>query len=328
MTGLGPTHPAPLRDALERLRLDGAIFFRAELTEGWSFASPLTEITKLLRPGADRMILFHIVAAGRCWISLIDGEKHWAAAGDVIVLPYGDDYLMGGCTPADTVSLLTLMSGPPPWTTMPVLSHGSGGERTDLVCGHLHSDDPLFDPALRALPPVFVVRVPEGPAGRWVASSINYALAVTTDSLPAPPSSTKLPELLLTEVLRLHLATAPMAEHGWIAALHDDVLAPAMARMHTAPEHKWSVAELAGTVGVSRSVLDQRFRDVLGRSPIRYLTEWRMHLADDLLSTTQLSIAAIARRIGYESEEAFSRAFRRSHDSPPGVWRTSQRRSM
>jgi AraC-like DNA-binding protein len=325
VTGLESTQGAPLRAALETLRLDGAIFFRAELTESWSFESPLTEIAGLLRRGADRMILFHIVAAGRCWISLVGGEKHWANEGDVIVLPYGDDYLMGGAESADTVSLLTLMTGPP-WETLPVLTHGEGGDRTDLVCGHLYSEDPLFDPALRALPPVFVVRVPDGPAARWVASSINYALAVTTDSLPAPPSSTRLPELLLTEVLRLHLATAPMAEHGWIAALQDEVLAPAMAMLHAAPERKWTVAELARAAAVSKSVLDQRFRDVLGRSPIRYLTEWRMHLADDLLGTTQLSVAAVARRVGYESEEAFSRAFRRSHGSPPGAWRAAQHR--
>jgi AraC-like DNA-binding protein len=188
----------------------------------------------------------------------------------------------------------------------------------------MYSDDPLFDPDMRAFPPVFVVRVPEGPAARWVASSINYALAVTTESLPAPPSSTRLPELLLTEVLRIHLETARMAEHGWIAALHDRILAPAMAALHGEPERKWTVAELASTAAVSRSVLDQRFREVLGRSPIKYLTEWRMHLADELLQTTELSIAAVARRIGYVSEEAFSRAFRRSHGSSPGAWRITQ----
>jgi AraC-like DNA-binding protein len=316
-------HPTPLRSALENLRLDGAIFFRAEFTENWAFESPLTELTKTLRPGAKSMILFHIVAAGRCWISTQGGERHWANRGDVIVLPYGDDYLMGGAEPADIVPIMNLMSRPP-WDTMPVLEHGAGGIRTDIVCGHMYSADPLFDPAMRAFPPVFVVRVPEGPAAQWVASSINYALAVTTESLPAPPSSTRLPELLLTEVLRIHLATAPMAEHGWIAALHDRVLAPAMAAMHGAPEQKWTVTELASVAAVSRSVLDQRFREVLGRSPIKYLAEWRMHLADELLRTTDLGVSAISRRVGYESEEAFSRAFRRSHASSPGAWRTSQ----
>jgi AraC-like DNA-binding protein len=318
-----PVAPSPLRAALENLRLDGAIFFRAEFTENWAFESPLKDLTQALRPGAKSMILFHIVAAGRCWISMPGGERHWANRGDVIVLPYGDDYLMGGAEPAEVIPIMNLMTRPP-WDTMPVLAHGAGGHRTDIVCGHMHSDDPLFDPAMRAFPPVFVVRVPEGPAARWVASSINYALAVTTESLPAPPSSTRLPELLLTEVLRIHLETAPMAEHGWIAALHDRVLAPAMAALHAAPDRKWTVAELASTATVSRSVLDQRFREVLGLSPIKYLTEWRMHLATDLLRTTDLSVAAISRPIGYESEEAFSRAFRRSEGTSPGAWRSAQ----
>jgi len=317
--------PSPLRAALENLRLDGAIFFRAEFTENWAFESPLKDLTQALRPGAKSMILFHIVAAGRCWISMPGGERHWADRGDVIVLPYGDDYLMGGAEPAEIVPIVNLMTRPP-WDSMPVVEHGAGGDRTDIVCGHMYSDDPLFDPAMRAFPPVFVVRVPGGPAARWVASSINYALAVTTESLPAPPSSTRLPELLLTEVLRIHLETAPMAEHGWIAALHDRVLAPAMAALHAEPERKWTVSELATAANVSRSVLDQRFREILHRSPIKYLTEWRMHLADDLLRTTDLSVSAISRRIGYESEEAFSRAFRRGRGASPGAWRSAQLR--
>jgi AraC-like DNA-binding protein len=322
-----PVPPTPLRAALENLRLEGAIFFRAEFTENWAFESPLTELATALRPGAERMILFHIVASGRCWVSVGDGERHWADRGDVIVLPYGDDYMMGGAEPAQIVPLTSLVSRPP-WDSMPVLEHGAGGRRTDVVCGHLYSDDPLFDPAMRVFPRAFVVRVPDGPAARWVASSINYAIAVTTDSMPVPPSSsTRLPELLLTEVLRIHLETAPLAEHGWLAALHDRVLAPALAALHAEPERKWTVAEIASAASVSRSVLDQRFREVLGRSPIRYLTEWRMHLADDLLRTTDLGVAAVSKRVGYESEEAFSRAFRRRHGSSPGAWRTSSPRS-
>jgi len=138
------TTPTPLRAALENLRLDGAIFFRAEFTENWAFESPLTELTRALRPGASSMILFHIVAAGRCWISTPGGERHWANRGDVIALPYGDDYSMGGAEPAEVVPILTLMTRPP-WATMPVLEHGAGGDRTDILCGHMYSDDPLFD---------------------------------------------------------------------------------------------------------------------------------------------------------------------------------------
>jgi AraC-like DNA-binding protein len=307
--------------ALRRLRLDGALFFRAEFTENWSYDSPSSEqMVSILRPQARRLIIFHIVAAGRCWISRGTDERLWADEGDVIVLPYGDQHTVGGLERAQTVPILTLID-PPPWQRLPVLRHGAGGERTDIVCGYLHSEHPLFNPALRALPPVFVVRPPEGPTARWIRSSIEYALAAGESDTRADPFGTRLPELVLTEVLRLHLATAPAIESGWLAALSDPVLAPAMARLHTAPDRRWTVEQLAAAVAVSRSLLDDRFRLVLGRSPIRYLTDWRMHLAEDMLATTDASIASIARRVGYDSEEAFSRAFKRTHAVSPGAWR-------
>ena len=131
---------------------------------------------------------------------------------------------------------------------------------------------------------------------------------------------------MLTEVLRVHLATAPAIEHGWIAALHDPILAPALASMHQDPGRHWTVAALASHVGASRSSLDDRFRHVLGQSPIRYLTAWRMHLARDLLATTELSVFTIARRVGYVSEEAFSRAFKRERGASPSHWRAASRR--
>ena len=128
-----------------------------------------------------------------------------------------------------------------------------------------------------------------------------------------------MPELLLVEVLRLHLASAPAANHGWLAALRDPILAPALEQLHQAPERKWTVADLAAAASVSRSVLDERFRSALGRSPTRYLTEWRMHAAKELLAATTLTVGTIARRVGYDSDEAFSRAFRRAFGRPPGA---------
>jgi AraC-like DNA-binding protein len=258
-----------------------------------------------------------VVADGRCWTALEDGQKHWAYAGDVIVLPYGDLHTMGGARPAEIVSMATLLD-PPPWTRMPVIRLGGDGDTTSLVCGYLASDHPLFDPRLRALPPLFVVSPGPGPARLWVRASIDYALAQTSPSprggLEGP---TQLPELLVREVLRLHLSTVPQGETGWLCALGDPVLGPALAAIHGSPEKHWSVAGLAAEASVSTSLLDERFRAVLGLPPIRYLSAWRMHVAGDLLRSTTLGVTAVAHRVGYDSEEAFSRAFKRATGRSP-----------
>lgn len=306
--------------ALADLRLRGAIFFRSEVTESWTYESPTPgEIAGMLHPGAERLVMFHIVAAGRCWVSVDHGERHWATKGDVVVLPYGDQHQVGGSEEAEIVPIASLLD-PPPWSVLPVLRYGTGGKRTDIVCGYLHSEDPLFDPSLRALPPVFVVHPPPArhPVDRR-QHPVRPGHGVGVAAGPGPIA--RLPEALLIEVLRIHLATAPAVERGWVAALPDPVLAPAMSQLHAAPERKWTVGDLAASVAVSRSHLDERFRQVLGRSPIRYLTGWRMHVAEELLAHSDHSVATIARRVGYDSEEAFSRAFNRGHDDAPSHWR-------
>jgi AraC-like DNA-binding protein len=266
------------------------------------------------------MTLFHIVASGSCWVVGPDGQRHRAHQGDVIVLPYGDQHTISGDSTAEMVSILDLLD-PLPWATMPTLRHGGGGLSTNLVCGYLFSGDPLFDPSLCALPQVLIVRVPEA-ASFWVSASIEYSLAETAPSNASQSAiAVRLPELVLTEILRTHLTTAPAADHGWMAALRDPVLAPALSLLHASPERRWTVGDLAAGAAVSRSLLDARFRQVLGRSPIRYLTEWRMHLADELLATTDLQIAEVARRVGYDAEESFSRAFKRARGLAPSHWR-------
>ena len=318
------TNAAVLEQALEQLRLVGAIFFRSELTEPFAFASTPLALADVLHPGATRLLLFHIVACGSCWVAGDDGDRHWADEGDVIVVPYGDHHVIGGTNPAEPVSILSLLDAPP-WETLPTVHHGGGGDRTDLVCGYLCSDDPLFDPSLRVFPSVFVVRLPKESTSGWVQASIAYALEA------GPPSNAstnaiamRLPELVVMEVLRAHLATAPAVERGWIAALGDPVLAPALSQLHADPARRWTATSLASAAAVSRSLLDARFREVLGRSPIRYLTEWRMHLAENLLATTDLGVVTVARRVGYESEEAFSRAFKRERGSSPTHWRIAR----
>jgi AraC-like DNA-binding protein len=315
----GPT--TALAEALNRLRIQGAIFLHGRYTEAWAYRSaPGQDAAAMLAPGSERVVLFHVVASGRCWVAVEGGEKHWAEAGDVVVLPYGDTHHMGGVADAELIDIRMLMS-PQPWDEMPFIQHGEGGDPTHVVCGYISCDDPLFDPDLRAFPSLFVVRPTEA-AAAWVRASIDYVAGqitkVDADRFEAPPM---LPQLLLVEVLKLHLASAPAAERGFVRALSDPVVAPAMALIHADPARKWTVADLAASLSVSVSLLDERFRNALGLPPIRYLTGWRMHLAQDLLAGTDLGVAAIARRVGYESEEAFSRAFKRKYDVAPSVWR-------
>ena len=323
MSGAALTSPV-LQEALARLRLEGAVFLRAEYREPWAYESfTARETAKILHPDSNRVILFHVIATGTCWVAIGDGERHWANAGDVIVLPYGDQHRMGGVRDAEHVAMSAILQKPP-WRVMPVIRHGANGERTDVVCGYLHSQDPLFDPSLRVFPPVFVVRPPEGPAADWVRANVAYAVDRAGDGTDEPNVVTaRLPEMLLIEVLRLHLASAPAAGEGWLAALNDTVLRPALSLLHSHPERRWTVSDLARETAVSRSVLDVRFRELLGRSPIRYLTDWRMHLAEELLATTDLTVSTVARRIGYEAEEAFSRAFKRTHGQSPTAWRAA-----
>jgi AraC-like DNA-binding protein len=167
--------------------------------------------------------------------------------------------------------------------------------------------------------------LPEGAPAEWVRASVAYALENAAPSNESSnPITTRLPELALIEVLRVHLATAPAADQGWLAALSDPVLAPALSLLHESPDRRWTVGELASGAAVSRSLLDERFRQVLGRSPIRYLTEWRMHLADELLATTDAGVVTVAHRVGYDSEEAFSRAFKRERGLSPSHWRAAR----
>ena len=157
-------------------------------------------------------------------------------------------------------------------------------------------------------------------------ANVDFAVAMTTVGAPGfGEVSSRLPELLMIEVLRLHLATAPVANHGLVAALRDPVLRPALAAIHAAPAQRWSVPAIAAAATVSRSVVDDRFRAVLGLAPMRYVGHWRMHLARDLLLSSDLTVSQVARRVGYDADEAFSRAFKRQYAVSPALWRLRHR---
>jgi AraC-like DNA-binding protein len=308
-------------DVLATIRLAGAIFLRAEYTAPWAYESPPSDIlTRLLQPEANRLILFHIIAEGSCEIRVQGGEFVTASAG-VVVLPYGEQHVMGSAEQVPPVPIGSLLPTPP-WQEFPVIRYGGGGAKTSVVCGYLHCADPIFDPVVRALPPLFSVRPPTGPAAEWVAASIQYALDISSGRQPrSSPVAVRLPELLFLEVLRLYVEGAPPQLGSWLAALHDPVVGPALVALHAEPARKWTAEELAWQAACSRSTLNERFGRLLGRAPMQYLSDWRLHLAAGLLRDTTLAVAAVAYRVGYESEEAFNRAFKRTMGTPPAQWR-------
>lgn len=309
------------------VRLRGAIFFHYDFASPWSYSSPPTlELEGALPPGSGSLVMFHIVDKGECWVALDDGVRHPLSAGDVVVLPYGDAHSFGSVEPAEAVPIASILPSTP-WVTFPYLRYGGDGDGDDthMVCGYLRGDAVLFDPVLRALPPLIVVRPPDGPAAQWVRASVEYAVVATQASLASPSASgSQLAQLLFTEILGQYLEDAGDDElTGWLAALRDPVVGPAIARLHAEPQHAWTVADLARSVPTSKTVLVDRFHATLGRPPIRYLTEWRINLASGLLRTTDLSVAEVASQVGYTSEEAFSRAFKRALGMAPAHWRSA-----
>lgn len=212
---------------------------------------------------------------------------------------------------------------PLPWSRMPVVRHGGGGAPTSMVCGYLSCDDLPFNPVLASLPPFIKVRASGGALGRWVEASLEYALQATAGAPHRQPEPLllRLPELLFVECLCQHAGGAPPSELGWLGALGDAVVGRVMALMHGDPARRWTLDELARRAATSRSVIDERFRALVGRAPMAYLTAWRLQLAARELRTTTASLAEIAQATGYGSEASLSRAFKRHAGVPPSEWR-------
>jgi AraC-like DNA-binding protein len=309
-----------LQDVLASIRLSGSLIVRAELTAPWAYDSPAeAQLHEMLHVGARRLLLFHMIPQGRCWVALDDGTRVELEGGDVVVLPYADHHRVGSPESASVVPIHEIMP-PQPWDGLPVIRHGGGGELTGIVCGYFTCDELLFNPVFRALPRVFRVRPPEGPSADWMKASMTYALTGA-----APCAATRLFEVIFVEMMRLHVEAMPPGQSGWLAALRDPVLGRALACLHADPAQPWTVESLARRAATSRTVLAERFRELLGRSPMRYLAEWRLQLAADMLRGSNLSVGEVAGRVGYEAEAAFNRAFRRHLGEPPARWREQAR---
>lgn len=316
-----------LSETLRVVHLIGAIFINARFTAPWCYQSPRADTAApLLEPGAERVVIFHLITEGECFVE-IDGQPPLRlVAGDAVVFPQGDAHRMcsaPGIAPATGARLDAVLARRPR-----TLVYGGGGVTTRLVCGYLACDARLARLLLAGLPQVVRVNVRGSNAGVWLEASLRYALSEARSPRPGGAGVlAKLAEVLFIEVLRLHMHEQGEGRTGWLAAVGDRVVGAALRSIHQRPAHAWTVEDLARTSGTSRSVLAERFQQLVGSSPMQYVTQWRMLLATNLLCRSNAPLARIAEDVGYQTDTAFIRAFRREFGIPPATWRRNQANS-
>ena len=311
-----------LSETLRVVHLVGAIFIQAKFTAPWCYQSPRADAAApLLEPTAERIVIFHLITEGECFVE-IEGEPPLRLiAGDAVIFPQGDAHRMNstpGLPPASgRAGLEAVLSRRPRQ-----LAHGGGGATTRVVCGYLACDARLARMLLTGLPSVVRVNVRGSNAGVWLEASLRYALAEVRSPRPGGAGVlAKLSEVLFIEVLRLYMNEQSTGRTGWLAGVGDRIVGAALNALHKRPAHAWTLEELARESGTSRSVLAARFQHLVGSSPMQYLTQWRMLLAANLLSRSSAPLAQIAEDVGYQTDTAFSRAFRREYGAPPATWR-------
>jgi AraC-like DNA-binding protein len=317
-----------MSEVLGGLRLRGAVFFRAALSAPWNFGTPRSrEMALLLAPGAQHLIIYHFVASGGLAASVDDGPSLDLTAGDIVVFPHGDPHHLragSGQVPVDSRAVVEKIVS----RDLQPLEAGGRGATTELVCGYLVCDPLLCGPLLESLPRILKVNVRTDRAGHWLEQCIlHLAEEAATQSPGSEAMLAKLSEALFVDTLRRYLAGLPEHSTGWLAGARDGAVGRALALMHGRPGHAGTVAELADAVGVSRSVLVERFSRYLAEPPMAYLTNWRLRLAAEALRSTPKGVADIAAEVGYESEAAFNRAFKRTFGLPPARFRREQRAS-
>jgi AraC-like DNA-binding protein len=312
-----------LSDVLSAVHLTGALYFDFDLSSPWVAETPAArEIASTVMPGAQRVIEYHLVARGECWGHAIGQPPMRLREGDLFVLPQGDAHVLSSAPGMRAAPDMSKFARPT--TPLPLVYElgGGGPERARLVCGFLGLDERPFNPLLTALPPVIHLTGEESkaPSG-WLVMLHNIAVSESGRARPGAENVlARLSELMFVEAVRRYLETLPAAETGWLAGLRDPVVGQALAELHGQPRERWTVEGLARVVGVSRSVLAERFTALLGQPPMQYLALWRMQLASRILAEGA-TVTEVATAVGYESEAAFSRAFKKLVGQAPAAWR-------
>jgi len=329
-----------LSDVLRVVRLSGAVFFTAEFSSPWALDSPNPELlASIVMPEAECVALFHILMEGECLVESAGHPPVKLNTGDVIVFPHGGPHTMRSDDGVPLTPMGAVFSQGSQ-DALPQVSFGGGGRSSRFICGYLNCDQ-RFGPLVSALPTMLVVRsrddyaaieaiggdgrrptaVPRGP-GTWLGTTLKFTINEARTGRPGNTAMLgRLTEVMFVEVLREYMQQLPADHGGWLGGLNDAHVGKALRLMHADPGRTWTVDELAHEVALSRSAFAQRFADLVGEAPIRYLANWRIQLAKQMLRERGQTVQEIASRVGYESEAAFNRAFKRTVGSPPAAWR-------
>jgi AraC-like DNA-binding protein len=305
----------PLAEALHFLRMSGTFYCRSELTAPWA----------LELPAFEDCLMFHVVTVGRCWLEVEGAEPRVLQAGEFALVPHGEGHKLASESGIPAAKLFDL---PREFVSerYEVLRHGGGGAATSIVCGVVRFEHPAAHRLVKLLPKMISIEASNSPQMDWIQNTLRFMAAEAKELLPGGETViTRLSDILVVQAIRSWIARDPAAQMGWLGALQDKQIGRALTLIHRDPARTWTVASLAAEVAMSRSALAARFTELVGEPVMHYVARWRMHLALTHLKEDDSRLGDLASRLGYQSEAAFSRAFKRFIGVSPGAVRIASR---
>ena len=322
-----------LSDVLRSVRLRGAVFYYMSYGEEWAAEAPAAhEIAAAVMPGIEHVMEYHVITKGSGWAAILGEPPVRLAAGDIVMFPHGDPHVMSSApgvrpTKFDAEWVFATRDDPKP---IPITYHGAEtystgapapDALTNVVCGFLGCDLRPFNPLVATLPRLLHLPA-AGDDGHWVAQVMQQAVNASQSRRPgAEAVLERMSEMMFVDAVRRYVDSLPEEAKGWLAGLRDRHVGRALALLHGEPARDWTVDALAAEVALSRSAFYDRFAQLIGQPPMQYLTQWRMQVAAKLLRETRAPVASLALEVGYDSEAAFARAFKRLTGTPPAAWR-------
>ncbi len=314
-----------LSTALRGVQLTSALFFNGEYRAPWGFSSPpVRSMGQKLAPGTEHLMVFHLVTEGVARARVAGSEPKRIRAGEIVVFPHGDGHELSSGRGVRLVAAAvpSLLSG-----ELHLERGGGTGATTKFICGYFGCDRFAAQLLLTGLPPFFTVDIRRDPSGAWIENALQQLVKEAESTRPGRLALlSKLSEALFVETLRRYMEELPVEQKGWFAAARDEVVGRALIQVHGDPLRAWSLPDLAKLAGTSRTVLAQRFARLLGQTPLAYVAQLRLQRAARLLETSDRSVIHVATEVGYESEAAFNRAFKRTFGLPPARYRRQHQR--